>query len=151
MKALGSTHSLDTWFGRNPAWQRMLEFGSETSPEHVIAKRENTYSLVYRIVNLQDAPRSFRVEFRPISRWGDLVHLPPEEDPAVFADIDRRSPHRHFDQSLCLFHVEDPPYRRWLPSNGLIALIALVDRHLFLEERYVITGAWEGEEAPHGK
>jgi hypothetical protein len=60
---------------------------------------------------------------------------------------------------LCLQYAQDPESLRWLPSDGLRSLIAIVHRHLIYEEAYRRTMArekdprdwqWPVEDAPHG-
>lgn len=51
---------------------------------------------------------------------------------------------------LCLFYPSDPRSLRWEWSDGLLAYIARVQRHLFFEEQWRRTGRWPVEDAPHG-
>jgi hypothetical protein len=51
---------------------------------------------------------------------------------------------------LTHWHPLDPPHRRWTSDQGLLVLIELIRRHLFLELRWRQTGTWVLEDAPHG-
>ncbi|BEP15037.1 hypothetical protein acdb102_33480 [Acidothermaceae bacterium B102] len=51
---------------------------------------------------------------------------------------------------LCLQYAQDPESLRWLPSDGLSGLIAIVHRHLIYEESHRRTKRWPVEDAPHG-
>jgi hypothetical protein len=72
--------------------------------------------LVYELmidVPAYDDRRVVRIEF-PAT---------PSVRPSVFADGPGDSPHRFKDGSLCMYHPDDPPERRWTPNEGLAALI----------------------------
>jgi hypothetical protein len=64
----------------------------------------------------------------------------------------RRYKHRNLlpMSDLCLQYPHDDPALRWLPDDGLEALVMLVHRHLIFEERWRRTGQWPTEDAPHG-
>lgn len=68
----------------------------------------------------------------------------------VHADGPTESPHRYPSGALCMWLPEDPPEERWLPKDGLLALIDLAVLHLFREAWWRETGVWPGREAPHG-
>lgn len=87
--------------------------------------------------------------------------LHPRDYPRVFADVGRQSPHRLTDDALCLYYPQDPPERRWIHTNGLVALFEIVRRHLLFEDYWRETGGfgdhrgrhrgtWLSDEAPHG-
>jgi hypothetical protein len=59
-----------------------------------------------------------------------------------------RNPWPHRD--LCLQYDRDDPALRWLPADGLDALVTLIHRHLIFEEAWRRSGHWPSEEAPHG-
>src|SRR4051794_31944821 len=59
------------------------------------------------------------------------------------------SPHRYFDGSLCMWHPADPPEEKWVFEDGLLALLHLVQAHLFREAWYREHGVWLGPQAPH--
>lgn len=72
--------------------------------------------------------------------------------PFVFADGPTDSPHRFPDRGrthLCIWHHNDPPERRWVPDDGLMALFGMAQHHLFKESWWRETGEWLGDEAPH--
>lgn len=110
--------------------------------------------LLYRArdVRIDGDPEAHDVEFHfyadpPYETWG----LPAEEYPRVFGDRSRLSPHRMpDDDALCLWHPHDTAERRWMPSDGLLALIEHACRHLFAEAWWRTTGTWLLEQAPHG-
>jgi len=54
-----------------------------------------------------------------------------------------------------LYYPKSPPWQRWRPVDGLLALIDLARDHVFLEDHGRATGGpqggtWLGAEAPHG-
>lgn len=75
----------------------------------------------------------------------------------IYADGPTASPHRYGPHrkdrlqrsSLCIWHPDDPPEQRWLPEDGLLALINHTRIHLFKEAYWRETGEWIGAEAPH--
>jgi hypothetical protein len=79
-----------------------------------------------------------------------------EEWPKVYADGPAgadASPHRHADRQfhrLCLWHHDDPPERRWVAEDGLLALFGMASEHLFKEAFWREHHQWLGEEYPHG-
>jgi hypothetical protein len=69
---------------------------------------------------------------------------------AVVKPADPRwSPHRYRDGSLCMWFPDDPPARRWVPGDGLDALVAYIRAHLVREDWWRRAGEWPGPEAPH--
>lgn len=67
----------------------------------------------------------------------------------VTADGPTESPHRYGPHELCIWHPNAPPAERWLPEDGLLALIDHARVHLFKEAYWRETGRWPGPEAPH--
>jgi hypothetical protein len=75
----------------------------------------------------------------------------------MYADGPDESPHRftphpkdpYQRSSLCVWYEDDPSDQRWVPDDGLLALINHVRIHLFKEEHWRRTGHWPGPEAPH--
>lgn len=51
---------------------------------------------------------------------------------------------------LCLWALHDRPGLQWHWSDGLVAYISIVHRHLQAEEYWRRTGSWPAEDAPHG-
>ncbi|HVP03707.1 MAG TPA: hypothetical protein VMT10_14145 [Solirubrobacteraceae bacterium] len=105
------------------------------------------YSL---IVPVQDyEPRLIEMQFRRTSQQPALTR--------VYADGPTESPHRYAPHdhdpqqrsSLCIWYPDDPPERRWVPSDGLLTLIEMTRLHLFKEAYYRETGEWLGDEVPH--
>lgn len=71
--------------------------------------------------------------------------------PRVFADGPADSDHRYRDGSLCMWHPPASEDRRWVPDDGLHALIDTAQLHLMREAYVRETGApWPGPEVPHG-
>ena len=72
----------------------------------------------------------------------------------ITADGPTDSPHRFKSGSLCVWRDDDPPHRRWVAADGLLALITHVGHHLYFEAHWRETkdaGApeWLGDEAEH--
>ncbi len=62
----------------------------------------------------------------------------------------RWSPHRwRPNGELCMWYPGDPPALRWVPSDGLPALLACIRTHLVREAWWRETGEWVGDQAPH--
>ena len=77
------------------------------------------------------------------------------EDVQVTTDGPQFSPHRNAapegaPRPLCLWQPQDPRTRRWTLSNGLVKLLGLVQRHLFMEAYWRDSDEWLGDQAPHG-
>jgi hypothetical protein len=72
-------------------------------------------------------------------------------EPRVLVDGPNDSPHRYEDGSLCMYYPADPPGLRWMPAEGLAALIDCVRTHLFQEAEVRHGHGWPGDEAPHGR
>jgi hypothetical protein len=68
---------------------------------------------------------------------------------SVTVDGPKESPHRYGKRELCIWHPNAPPEKRWMPADGLLALIDHVRVHLFKEAYWRETGLWPGPEAPH--
>jgi hypothetical protein len=86
-------------------------------------------------------PRRVRVEFRVSS----------PRFPRVYADGPQASPHRYGGAWLCIWYPSDGDDQRWVPEDGLLALLGMAAVHLFKEAYWRETGEWLGEEAPHGQ
>ncbi|MEL7667032.1 MAG: hypothetical protein AAGU73_02365 [Actinomycetota bacterium] len=69
--------------------------------------------------------------------------------PRVWTADPRPLKHQFTDGSLCMWYIWDPPDKRWVYEDGLVALLDLAKLHLYREERYRETGCWMGPEAPH--
>jgi hypothetical protein len=89
-----------------------------------------------------------------------LLHPRIAEEPIVLcldgpAGAGVASPHRNgtagaAGHELCLYFPGDPPSRRWLPDDGLPALVELARIHLWCEDEWRSRGTWPRAEAPHG-
>lgn len=84
-------------------------------------------------------PRKVRVEFRPKYPWRPTVTVDGPED----------SLHRYSQHELCLWYPTDPVELRWVPEDGLLALLGLIQAHLFKEAYWREHREWLGDEAPH--
>ncbi len=69
--------------------------------------------------------------------------------PIVRADGPASSPHRYEDGSLCMWYPSDPRDRRWVFSDGLVALIGCAQAHLSKEALWREWCEWPGSEVPH--
>jgi hypothetical protein len=86
-------------------------------------------------------PRAVTIDFRSPVPYRALVH----------ADGPIASPHRHGDGALCIWRNDDPLAQRWVWSDGLLHLLALITLHLFKEAWWREHEEWLGPEAPHGQ
>lgn len=60
------------------------------------------------------------------------------------------SPHRYNQNGwLCIWHPRAPVEEKWVFEDGLLALLNLIQAHLFKEAWWRETGEWLGPEAPH--
>lgn len=114
-------------------------------PEMTFSRRQRhkrdavyTYELSVEVPGYE--PRCVRIEF-PASN--PLA-------PRVFTDGPTDSPHRYGGRRLCIWYPTDGDDQRWIPEDGLLALIGMTTTHLFKEAYWRETGEWLGEEAPHG-
>lgn len=112
------------------------------------SRTSTTVDVVYRLrVELVDyEPRNVTIRLRNGSHPAlKSVHADGPSGPEA-------SPHRYRDDdSLCLFVKGDTVNRRWTPSDGLLALIKLIKRHLFKEAYWRETGEpWLGPDT-HGR
>jgi len=84
-------------------------------------------------------------------RTGQIVAVPVNGAARSWA---HRQPfllgHLELVGQLCLWAYDDPPALRWSWSDGLVAFITVVHRHLQAEEFCRRTGRWPSEDAPHG-
>ncbi len=72
-------------------------------------------------------------------------------EPRIYANGATESPHRYpQDGGLCVWDPKDPPEQRWVFKDGLLALINLIQAHLFREAWWRETGEWPGAEVSHG-
>ncbi|HEX2863856.1 MAG TPA: hypothetical protein VHN99_04760 [Deinococcales bacterium] len=61
-----------------------------------------------------------------------------------------RRKHIYDDDSLCLFHPNDPPQERWLEEDGIVTIAVWAEEWIVAYDRWRWTGVWLGREAPHG-
>ena len=70
--------------------------------------------------------------------------------PRIFTDGPTESPHRYGEHRLCIWYPDDDDDQRWVPEDGLLALLGMAAMHLFKEAYWRENGEWLGDEAPHG-
>lgn len=86
----------------------------------------------------------------------EVIRISILRDERVFAYVlsgtERSFKHRNGapHRSLCLQYDADDDALKWLPRDGLEALVTLVHRHLIFEEYNRRHGHWPCEDAPHG-
>jgi hypothetical protein len=122
-----------------PAMRRVAEGGRRT-PRVV-------YRLIVPVPEYE--PRAVELQFQRLTTQPTFLR--------AYADGPTESPHRfkahpHDSQSrrsLCMWHHTDPPDMRWVPSDGLLALINHTRIHLFKEAYWRETGEWLGPEVLH--
>lgn len=84
----------------------------------------------------------------------EFMHTYPSS-PKIFADGPAgsgASPHRYparGHRELCIWYPGDPPDQRWIPEDGLLALLGMIAHHLFKEAWWRESGEWLGQEYPH--
>ena len=65
--------------------------------------------------------------------------------------VDGPEPHHNYGKNaLCMWCPSDPRCERWVFEDGLLQLLGLTQRHLFMEAWYLEHEEWLGPEAPHG-
>jgi len=141
------------WYGATPEWCLPLERDARRRFGPLITWRYERDRLTYWIRELEIAGdtdlvtleiRFYRKPLYPM--WGQR----PEDFPRVFAKPGERSKHRHIDDALCLWYPYDPPERRWTSDKGLLDLIEISRRHLFMEAYWRDKKVWLLDDAPHG-
>jgi len=160
------------WYGAQAAWWMPLERDARRRYRDqlrvTIAYRMLTYELTDFAVVGDEVPYWLRIEFRAAVGY-DWYGLTAEEFPRVkagrFHNFDEvppgapavrrpagqwRSPHRYSDGALCMWYPKDPPERRWVPADGLLALIEMAHNHLFAERYHWLHDRWPLDEVPHG-
>jgi hypothetical protein len=145
---------LAPWYGLDAVWRVLLErdarrtFGDAL--RHTATHNELTYQLDDLDIPGDSQRRSIRITFHaqpPYPTYGQR----PQDFPRAHATPHAPSKHRYpDDDALCLWQPLDPPDRRWTSDQGLLVLIELIRRHLFLELQWRQTGTWILEDAPHG-
>ena len=72
-----------------------------------------------------------------------------EQIPQVTVDGPNDSPHRYEGRYLCMWYPKDPDTEKWTFSDGLLALLVMIEAHLFREAWWRETGEWLGPEVKH--
>ncbi len=162
------------WYGAQAAWWMPLERDARRRYRDrlrvTIAYRVLAYELTDFAVVGDDVPHRLRIEFHAAPSY-DSYGLSAEEFPRVYASRLRpfdeappgtptvyrragrwKSPHRYVatDGALCMWYPKDPRERRWLPADGLLALIEMAHNHLFAERYHWLHDRWPLDEVPHG-
>lgn len=150
---------LGDWFGTDAAWFMPFERDARRKYRRRLLIKQGVDRLTYTLDEVEvpgDSDRH-RVEIRfyrdpPYDTFGH----PPQDAPLVITWPPRVSKHRFQGGALCLWHPDDPQERRWTSSLGLLTLIELAIRHLFMELHWLATGGprggeWILEDAPHGR
>lgn len=139
-------HPSTSWLGDFPRRARVEAAARAAFPDLHIRRRRAPHTWLHVYTARVDVPgyepRTVRVE----------VDRRDPDHPEVFADGPNDSPHRWPDRDrhrLCIWYPTDPPERRWVPDDGLLALFGLAAQHLFLEAWWREHGEWLGPEAPH--
>lgn len=150
---------MNEWYGVDPCWYLPLERDAKrTMGDRITTEVTVVDQLTYRVAGLEvvgdSTDHDVTIRFHRHPPY-DTVGLPPEDSPRVTSSPRLESPHRFGDDALCLWQPHDPPARRWTASLGLLTLVELVRRHLFLELHWRKTGGrrrgvWLLEDAPHG-
>lgn len=148
---------MTAWYGLDPAWT--VPFEAQARREHGVdlCVQADAHVLTYRHRGVEvpgrrePVPVVVRFYAKPLY---DTYGLGAQEFPRVCADPGAESPHRHGDDSLCLYYAEPDPSDRWTPDEGLAALLNLTRDHLFFELHWRATctrrgGVWLAPEAPH--
>ena len=140
------------WYGADPSWVIPLEASARRALGRDLTAHLGLGVLTYNTHQvsvpgdrqLHDITIRFYAEPR-YPTYG----LAPEEYPQVQGGSALDSPHRMPDESLCLWQPHDPIARRWVPGDGLLALIKHACNHLFLEDWYRDHHEWLIAQAPH--
>lgn len=147
------------WYAARPEWRIWMEAGARRTYGGRLQRSVRLDRVTYHVpVEVSGRREPVQVTITFYQRPGyDCYGLPPQEYPRVLtSDVDVHSPHRlPSDGALCLYYPLDPPEQRWRPEHGLLALLDLVQSHLFYEEYWRASGGhrggvWIGHEQPHG-
>ena len=165
-----SVGAVTHWYGADPRWRIPFEatarrrFGTDLhaalhlEPARPAGERDGEAHLTYSLDDLEvdGHPPLVPVTVRFWARPGyDTYGHPPHDSPQVYAEPRLDSPHRYRDDALCLWAPFDPAQLRWTDNRGLLDLIEIIRRHLFLERYWRHTGGhrrgvWLLPDAPHG-
>lgn len=133
------------WYGNERARRRFERGVRACHPGLTVSghSRSRDVDVIYRL-------RVDLAEYEPREVTIRLTNSSHPDLKTVTADGPTESPHRYEDKSLCLHYKWDPVSRRWVASDGLLALIKLTRRHLFREAHWRETGEpWLGPDT-HG-
>lgn len=150
---------MSEWYGVDPCWFVPFERDAKRAMRrHISTDVTVLDQLTYTVRDLEvvgdDVDHGVTIRFHrdpPYPTFGQAQ----EDCPRVTSSPTLESPHRFGDDALCLWQPQDPPECRWTSRLGLLALIELVRRHLFLELHWRKTGGrrrgvWLLQDAPHG-
>jgi fructose-1,6-bisphosphatase/inositol monophosphatase family enzyme len=150
------------WYGEDPAFRKEVEgnAGAVTGFDDLYNWELYADRLIYLFPGL-DVPgdrerHDVRIEFRRPERQPWWTYgIDACDQPAVFTSSKRYRYHDNSEDGLCLWTPFDPPDQRWQHGDGLLTLVELTRRHLFLNLHWWRTGGldggeWLGKEFPHG-
>lgn len=147
------------WYGASAAWWVPLEAAARRAFGADLTHDYRPERLAYNVQDLHVAGEPPNVAVS-VQFWRQPVYdtygLPAQDFPRVYAEPGVESPHRYpGDDALCLWCPDDPPERRWNSDRGLLDLLEIIRRHLFLERYWRMTGGrrkgvWLMKDAPHG-
>jgi len=140
------------WYGIDAGWWVPLERDARRVYGQQLRWLPGPGHVEYRVTTRIDGDSSdhdLEIHFYADPSYATFG-LTSEEYPRVFGDRGLESPHRMPDGALCLWQPLDPPDRRWVPADGLLALIEHACRHLFCESWWRETDEWLLDQAPHG-
>jgi hypothetical protein len=70
------------------------------------------------------------------------------QEPRVWIDGPVCRRHRFLNNALCMWLRSDPPENRWVPEDGLLALIGHIKLHAYCEAECRAGNCWPKPEAP---
>jgi myo-inositol-1(or 4)-monophosphatase len=152
------------WYGMDPHFWSVLEekwpvdgFEGDIGP--FATPGSVPEGIIYRFGAL-DVPGDPARHDVAIVFWRQLPQpwaegIDPRDYPSVYTSRHRGRYHDNRDDGLCMWSPFDPPEQRWSHDKGLLTLIEITRRHLFLELHRQCSGGdaggqWLGAEAPHG-
>lgn len=162
------------WYGAHPSWWAPFEadarrrYGPELTHEYradlntglpiAALPRDRGVRLVYQVRDVLVVGTPAVVDVA-ITFWAqpayDTYGQAPQDFPQVHAEPGLASPHRYPNDALCLWYPWDPVEQRWHHGRGLLDLLEVTRRHLYMERHWRRTGGHRGgvwllTDAPHG-
>ncbi len=150
---------MNEWYGVDPCWFVPFERDAKRAMRRQVSTDVTVLDqLAYTIHDVEvvgdDVDHEVTIRFHRVPPYA-TYGLAPEDCPRVTSVPNLESPHRFGDDAFCLWQPQDPPEQRWAARLGLLTLIEVIRRHLFLELHWRKTGGrrrgiWLLEDAPHG-